>query len=88
MRRCYHMEKENDFKNPYKKLESQIGVSILTIYFLPYVSKRNVLHYCTGRMTKTMLHSVPSQLSFCPFIKHKPKKIEAYKNKGNFQSAK
>jgi len=39
-------------------------------------------------MMKTMLHYVASQLSFCPFIRHKPKKIKAYKNKGNFQSAK
>lgn len=82
------MGKENYFKNSYKNLEAHIGDSILTIYFLPYVSKRKVLHHCTGRMTKTMLHSVPSQLSFCPFIKNKPKKIDPYKNKGNFQSAK
>lgn len=82
------MGKENYFKNSYKNLEAHIGDSILTIYFLPYVSKRKVLRHCTGRMTKTMLHSVPSQLSFCPFIKNKPKKIDPYKNKGNFQSAK
>lgn len=65
-----------------------MGDSFLTIYFLPYVSKINVLQQRTGRMTKTMLHSMPSQLSFCLFTTKKPKKIDPYKNKGNFQSAK